>query len=281
MMNSLRVHIDSGRFPHALVIDGGTDEQRMREALEFCAALLCESEGKKPCGNCPQCKKALENQHPDIINVVREKDRKNIGIKILRDMVDDAYVLPNDSDKKIYIIPHADEIEQKNQNALLKTLEEPPAHATFILLCPSHSVLIGTILSRVSIFSLEEVSEVKKQDAEKGNELATNIADAIAKRDEAELVFVASAFDKNTDILEITLEALKLIVRDALFAKAGNNTFIGPSTKSAKSLAGSFSNEQLTKLQKAIADLEYAISVHSNKNLTQTRLSSHLFEAIL
>ncbi len=281
MMNSLRVHIDSGRIPHALVIDGGTDEDRMKEALEFCASILCTSKGQKPCGTCPQCKKALENQHPDIISVVREKDRKTIGIQILRDMVEDSYVLPNDSDKKIYLIPHAEEIEPKNQNALLKTLEEPPAHATFILLCPSHSVLIGTILSRVSIFSLEEVSEVKKQDAEKANELAVQIANAIAKKDEAELVFVASAFDKNTDILEITLEALKLIIRDAVFAKAGRNEFISTSSESAKRLASALSNEQLVSLQKAISDIDFAISVHSNKNLTQTRLSSHLFGAIL
>ena len=281
MINSLRVHIDSGRIPHALVIDGGTEAERMNEALEFCASLLCESKGRKPCGVCPQCKKALNNSHPDILNVVKEKDKKNIGIKILREMVEDSYVLPNDSDKKIYIIPHAEEIEATNQNTLLKILEEPPAHASFILLCPSHSVLIGTVLSRVTIFSLEEVSEVKEQDKEKATALAIEVANAIAKKDEFELIKVASAFEKNTDILAITLEALKPIVRDAILIKSGLNNCIGANKESARNLANSFNNEKLLSLQNAISDLQHAITLHSNKTLTQARLSSHLFEAVL
>ena len=94
---------------------------------------LFRSRKKKPCLRCAHCLKSARGIHPDIIVVDRLEDRQSIVVDQIRAVREDAVVLPNDAEKKVYIIRQAGLMTAQAQNAFLKLLEEPPACSSFIL----------------------------------------------------------------------------------------------------------------------------------------------------
>ena len=172
MTDKLLTLINAGRVPHALVIDGGTYESRLACAKEVAAALLGESQ------------KVMADIHPDVITVLPEEKKKTLSVELIRKMRDDVYVIPNENERKVYIIGKAELMQDYAQNALLKILEEPPRYATFILLCDTHSALLGTVLSRVAVFTLdEEKSDGTDETYETCLSLAKDLAAKTAARD--------------------------------------------------------------------------------------------------
>ena len=129
---------------HALVISGGGD--LMGAAHFFAAAMECESR-ERPCGVCGPCRKVLRGIHPDVITV-KDPEHKNIAVDVLRSVVSDAYILPNEGRRKIYIFPDCSLLDPKAQNVLLKVVEEGPVHAAFLFCAENSGVLLSTIRSR-------------------------------------------------------------------------------------------------------------------------------------
>lgn len=265
MIDKLRTLVEAGRVPHALVIDGGTYESRLLCAKELSASIVGEND------------KVMNDIHPDVITVLPEEKKKTLAVEIIRSMREDAFVLPNESECKVYIIAKAELMQAAAQNALLKILEEPPAYATFILLCDTHSVLLGTILSRVAVFTLGE--EVKNESDETYVEclkLAKDLAVKTAAKDQIGLLKVTASFDKDFDLLNPTLDCLQSIIRDALVINAGGNTLISGAEDEARALAKALASSELLKRQEGIADCIKAINIYANKNLTLTRLVAKL-----
>lgn len=117
-------------------------------AYELAYALLCESEENKPCGVCRSCKVAKNKNHPDLI-ILDYKDKSSIGVDEIREKIADTVsIKPFSSNRKIYIILEAEKMTVQAQNSLLKTLEEPPAYAVFILATAHDRNLLSTIHSR-------------------------------------------------------------------------------------------------------------------------------------
>jgi hypothetical protein len=85
---------------------------------------------------------------PDIITVDREADRKEIYVDQIRELKSDAAILPNEAEKKVYIIKNAGSMNIMAQNALLKLLEEPPSHVALILITENAGLLLETVRSR-------------------------------------------------------------------------------------------------------------------------------------
>ena len=140
----------SGRLPHAVIIESKSEEQAKNLAALLSAYAVCESEDK-PCGVCRQCKNALSNAHPDIKKLEPDKKSKSgiYSIEQIRDLAVDAQVRPNDADAKVYIFEEADKrFPEVQQNAFLKLLEEPPQRIYFLLLVKSAKALLPTIRSR-------------------------------------------------------------------------------------------------------------------------------------
>jgi hypothetical protein len=136
----------SGALSHAYIIHaerGGAEA-----AAVMAAAMLCVGGGDKPCGRCAHCRKAISGAHPDIIFVDKPDDKKEIPVKSIRELVKDTVVLPNEADRKVYIIRNASELNAEGQNALLKALEEPPGHVSFIIVADDPGRLLPTVLSR-------------------------------------------------------------------------------------------------------------------------------------
>lgn len=164
MQKHLENAILSGKVGHAYLFQGDPGSGKRLMANTFAMALQCEAGGVKGCGECHSCKQAVSRNHPDIIYVTHEKPN-SIGVDDIRDqLVNDVMIKPYNGKYKIYIVAEAEKMTVQAQNALLKTLEEPPAYAVILLLTTNASVLLDTILSRCVLLNLKPVSdeEVRK-----------------------------------------------------------------------------------------------------------------------
>ncbi len=148
-------------FSHAYIIEGPEGSGRHTLARNIAAALCCLDRHSDtfPCLKCEGCRKVLENKTPDVITVGIEQDRTTIGVDTARFIRQDAMVVPNDFDRKIYIIEDADVMTPQAQNALLLTLEEPHSYAVFLLICNSASSLLETVRSRAPVIRTEPLSD--------------------------------------------------------------------------------------------------------------------------
>ena len=148
LQNALR----TGNISHAYLIHGGKGSGKKMLAKTFAQTMLCRDvrmteAGPEPCGVCPSCIKALSDSHPDIRTVTHEKPA-SIGVEEIRVLRQDVQVLPYESARKVYLIPEAEKLTAQAQNALLKTLEEPPSYAVLILLADDTAAFLPTVLSR-------------------------------------------------------------------------------------------------------------------------------------
>ncbi len=169
LKSRLSSSLAAGGLSHAYIIYGEDEANRLALAKILASAMVCtDTEGERPCTHCRDCRKAERLIHPDIKLVLREKDKRNYGIDIIRDMVQDASVIPNEADKKVYIIPDGDFLTPPCQNAALKVLEEPPAYAAFIILAENPGSFLETLRSRcVELFlSIDASSAVQNSGAE-------------------------------------------------------------------------------------------------------------------
>lgn len=151
--------VNGGHVSHAYIINGEKSCGKEFVANIFAKALQCSGEGEKPCGLCPSCMQQAGDNHPDIIHVTHEKPG-SIGVEDIRGQINnDIVIKPYSSKWKIYICNEAEKMTVQAQNALLKTLEEPPAYAVIILLTSSLEALLPTILSRCVTLNMKPVSD--------------------------------------------------------------------------------------------------------------------------
>lgn len=151
--------LESEKISHAYIINGERSSGKEFIAKIFAMALQCEKEGVEPCSECHSCKQALTGNHPDIIRVTHEKPA-TIGVEDIRSGVNnDVVIKPYSSKWKIYIINEAEKMTVQAQNALLKTLEEPPAYAVIVLLTSNPEALLPTIRSRCVELNMKPVAD--------------------------------------------------------------------------------------------------------------------------
>lgn len=148
--------IENGQVSHAYIFNGEDGIGKMTMAKAFVKALLCES--KNSCGTCQSCIQIDSGNHPDVIYVTHEK--AGITVDDIRDQVNQSvFVKPYSSDYKVYIIDEADKMNAAAQNALLKTIEEPPAYAVIILLSNNKESFLETIVSRCVVLNFGPLKE--------------------------------------------------------------------------------------------------------------------------
>lgn len=154
---------------HAVILTSPDAAESLRQARLLAAAAVCERGGERPCGQCRHCRKALAGIHPDIITVRRLEDdkgrrKREISVEQIRQISTDAVVLPNEAERKVYIIEEADTMNVSAQNAALKLLEEPPGGVVFLLTAVNAAKLLPTVRSRCAERSLNgERSEADEQ----------------------------------------------------------------------------------------------------------------------
>ena len=157
--------IEMDKVSHAYIISGEKGSGKKLLADLFARTLQCERKGTEPCMECQSCKQALSLNQPDIIRVMHEKPN-TISVEDIRTQINgDIMIRPYSSPYKIYIVDEAEKLSVQAQNALLKTIEEPPVYAVLLLLTTNAGMLLQTIRSRCVILELKPVSSpmVKNQ----------------------------------------------------------------------------------------------------------------------
>ena len=157
MTGHLQNAIRMGKVSHAYIIQGEAGSGKKLLADTFAAALQCEEGGIEPCGHCQSCKQAVSGNHPDIRRVTHEK--ASISVDDIRlQLNNDILVKPYSRPYKVYIIDEAEKMTEQAQNAMLKTIEEPPAYAVILLLTVNAKLLLPTILSRCILLNVRPVA---------------------------------------------------------------------------------------------------------------------------
>lgn len=164
IIEHLQNAIKMDKISHAYILGGEKGSGKRTIAAAFAQTLQCEGGQQDACGSCHSCKQAESKNHPDIIYVTHEKPN-SIGVEEIREqVVSDVQIKPYSSKYKIYIIADADKMTVQAQNALLKTIEEPPAYAVIILLTANVPSLLPTILSRCVTLAMKPVADSEVKD---------------------------------------------------------------------------------------------------------------------
>ena len=198
---------------HAYLISSSARADAVRAAKMLAGAAVCLAGHDVPCGVCRGCRKAASGSHPDIIPVVRQTDRngnlrRELTVDQIRELAADAQVLPNEAERKVYIIEEAELMNLNAQNAALKLLEEPPATVIFVLCAVNPNQLLETVRSRCLSLSVAGGEEAADEDSRK---LADGFLTAVRSGDRIRLYrWLAknelNKIDLTTDFIEASLQ---------------------------------------------------------------------------
>ena len=297
---TLAAFVNGGRFPHALLLEGPEGSGRRTFAREIAAALFCRGE-HKPCGSCNQCRKVLEQNHPDVEYYGGDGSRRSFHIDTIRQLRQNAWLLPGEAPCRVCVLCGAENMTDQAQNALLKILEEPPEHTVFILTAENRAMLLPTILSRVQTIRLEPLTPAERlpvlrercpdQPGEKlewAAETADTIGQALALlADESlqkhaqlaqrmlELLCNGSEYDlltavepvsrKREDLLEVCTQLRQLLTAELTRAAPGGES--------------RFSTRRITRMLEALDDLLPRVQQNGNTLLLSTLLALRLSQA--
>lgn len=312
--DTIREHLqnalETGNVSHAYMICGEKNSGKEFIANIFARALQCEKGGTEPCDECHSCKQALSQNHPDIIKVMHEKPNV-IGVEDIRRQINgDIITKPYQGPKKIYIMNEAEKMNEAAQNALLKTLEEPPEYGVIILLTTNEEAMLDTILSRCVVLRMKPVADELVEKYLMGEyhipdyKAAVCAAFARGNLGKAKLLAASEDFDNikneavtllkyihDMEINEITkaikkMEEYKLEIndlldifsiwyRDALLFKATNDVnhlIFKEEIQYIKKTASKSTYEGIEKVLKALDNAKKRLSANVNFDLTMELL---------
>lgn len=278
--NAVNMAIRSGRLPQSVMLSGGSAALREKCAAELCLAALCPniSPGSPfPCGECSACKRIRKKLHPDVTRVIPDGKKKTVSIENIREQVlKNLYVSPTEAAAKVYIFPDADTLSVQIQNALLKTIEEPPETAMFIFCCEQREKLLTTVISRLTEYSLgDTLSSGSRTEDDNAVAIARELAVSLSKDDEYSLFLQTAPMQKNRKLISLVASKLIEIVRDALCEGSGASLLSDCDTE-AFALAASFGASSLIKIKQAMDSIVSDAAANANENLLITKFSSSL-----
>jgi len=304
----------SGRFPHAIILQGEPGTGRRTLARHIARALVCREKGRAPCGECPACLRALAGSHPDIRVVEGKGDGGNISVEQIQEMASDAQRMPDEADYSVYILVFGERTMDAPQNKLLKLIEEPPEGAVFLIVCRSAQALLPTIRSRAQVFHLmpppeEEAAqwlsshtntdltearrlaalcggnlglmqgEAKSGTAREAMETAAAMARAIPARGAHDLLAASAPLLKDRALCRQTLSRLELIFRDACMLRCGGRTLLSGAPEAADRLAD-LPIKQLVKLPELAETARQNLERNANTSLLITQFCAALRETV-
>ena len=237
---AIRAAAQHGRLSHAVILAGEGD--KVQAARYIAAAHLCRAESGRPCLQCNACRKVLDRIHPDVTEV-QDNERKELPVETIRALRQDAYIRPNEGERKVYLFTDCAQLNERDQNVLLKIVEEGPPYAAFVFCADAVHALLPTIRSRC----VELRMDAPPLDAEEG-EAAAELCRVIARREPLALTAHLTALEnrrlKREQLLPM-VEGAWQISADALLSRCGKPGACG---EAADMLRRAFDRRQLQAL---------------------------------
>ena len=259
IIEHLKNAIAIDKISHAYILNGPKESGKMMLAEAFAMALQCEQGKSEPCMQCKSCHQAIDHNQPDIIYVSHEKPNVISVDDIRSQLNNDIVIKPYSSRYKIYIVEDAEKMNPQAQNALLKTIEEPPFYGIILLLTTNADIFLQTISSRCIILNLKSVKNetirtylmshyqvpdyqadictafaqgnvgkaIQLASSDSFNELKTEVLSLMKRLDDISL------YDMNAAVKQITaykleiedyFDLMTIWFRDVLYLKATNDT---------------------------------------------------------
>ena len=212
----LRAAAARGALSHALIFSGNGART---DAARYAAAAMECTTAQKPCLSCPACRKVMQDIHPDV-SFVRDSEHKELSVDTVRAMRADAFIRPNEGARKIYIFEDCTILTEKDQNVLLKLVEEGPPYAAFFFCAENPASLLQTIRSRCVEVKLSPVPGEESAIDERALELARRIAKG-TRASRAAFCAKLETSKITRDELATLFEQTRLLLADALLGGYG------------------------------------------------------------
>ncbi|MBR2037322.1 MAG: DNA polymerase III subunit delta' [Lachnospiraceae bacterium] len=302
----IKKSLHTGKISHAYIFYGEKGSGKKTLADLFARALQCEAGSDKPCNQCTSCKQALNRNQPDIIYVQHEKPGIISVDEIRKQVNNDIAIKPYSSERKIYIIDEAEKMNVQAQNALLKTLEEPPAYATIMLLTTNLEAMLQTIRSRCVTLTMKPVPDIELQrylmrevqvpdykasictvfargNVGRAKELAVSqefdelkeetlqLIKSLSEKSLSDLAAFAKAKADKSSNTEGFLELLQMWYRDVLLYKStvsSGNLIFGEEVQHIKRMAVKSTYEGLNRILNSIEEARMRLAGNVNAELT-------------
>lgn len=265
------------------IFEGAEGTGRRELALYTAKAILCNGEAasNKPCGECHSCKLIDSGNHPDCVALIHEKPNTVSVDDIREQVVNDIDVRPYYGGKKVYIIPDAELMSAGAQNALLKTIEEPPVYALIILIVKNKELLLQTIRSRCVTLTFRAEPEFQADDEAVAMQF-DKMAGIVSGRDSsdtAELMgFAKELVSEYKEYLPEIFTYIERLCRDALLAKSGIYLTEKPSSVYIDKTA-EIPYEGLEKILKATKQARHDILLNVASEAVMDSLFLHIKQA--
>lgn len=158
--NAIKLH----KVSHAYILNGDKGMGKKMLSKTFAMALQCEKGAEEPCMECRSCRQVMSDSHPDIKYITHGKPNV-IAVDEIREQINnDIQIKPYSGPYKIYIVDEAEKMNPQAQNALLKTIEEPPEYGIIILLTANSEMFLPTILSRCVMLNMKLMEKGQMRD---------------------------------------------------------------------------------------------------------------------
>ncbi len=304
--------IESGRIPHAFIIEGADGSGKSTFARIIARGAMCSC--REPLlGECEHCRKVRENIHPDLMLVTGSGKINAISIESVRAMRKDAMIAPNEADKRVFVLEDCDNMLPAAQNAFLKIFEEAPPHVVFIMTCRSAMNLLTTIRSRGRIITLNPVdisegaeyianelhmadpesasaaclrsggnigealrllgSENASQAAEKADEVTRGILEAMCSGSELELAVKCAAIGKDRALGGMVCGLLCEYLRRAMMVSIGAQDTLESPGQEVMRLGAELPAETVIEQIDRINELSEMLRINISMPLFNTRLA--------
>lgn len=211
VIEQLTLALNSGRTRHAYLISGPPAVGKGTLALAMAMAFNCTNDTLRPCGECRACTLISQFKHPDIMHIAAEREGGTLKIDQVRDIQRVLSLRPYEARRRVAIFDRFHEANAAAQNALLKTLEEPPGQAMIILLTSDPAALLPTIHSRCQPFALRPLQREVVAEALVNNwSIPQEDSQLLARLSGGRLGWAIAALD-NDDVLETRYEFIDLL----------------------------------------------------------------------
>lgn len=281
--NAVNSAVKLGRLPCSILLTGGSEELRQKCALELASSVLCpytKENGNFPCGKCSSCMRVKAGLHPDVTVVLPEDGKKILSVKTVREKcLSRLAAAPTEEESKVFFFPQSDGLQSVVQNALLKSVEEPPEDTMFIFGAFAGEGLLTTVMSRLTEYPLGDHLTAQKKVEENVLTTAHNVAMALCNEDEFGMMLSVAPMVKNRKMMASVSERLILIIRDAMAQGSGAAVLSGNET-AAYALSRSYKISSLLQIKEVLDKIITEAGYNANENLLISRFSS-LTAAIL